>query len=69
MDQLKKIVASIHKEFPGKRASKQKAANIIVTYVNNSHEEMDESGEICPHYQPQLRIKWKISKYDEQFAW
>ena len=56
LNELKAIVAGIQKEFPGKRASMQKAATIIATYVKDSHQEMDNRGEICPHYQPQLTI-------------
>ena len=51
---LKIIVASIGKEFSGKRASRKKAADIIVSYVRNSHQNMDEEGGHCPHYE--LRI-------------
>ena len=56
MNELKAIVAAIQKEFPGKRATMQKAAKIIATYIKDSHQEMDDRGESCPHYQPQLTI-------------
>ena len=56
LDKLKTIIAAIQKEFPGKRASMQKAAKIITSYVKDSHQKMDESGEICPHYKPQITI-------------
>ena len=56
LNELKAIVAGIQKEFPGKRASMQKAATIIAKYVKDSHQEMDNRGESCPHYQPQLTI-------------
>ena len=58
---LKIIVASIGKEFSGRRASCKKAADIIVSYVRDSHQNMDEEGGHCPHYE--LRIKawrWKM---------
>ena len=56
LDKLKIVVASIGKVFPGKRASRQKAASIISSYVKDSHQKMDEAGDSCPHYQPQLTI-------------
>ena len=39
---LKIIVASIGKEFSCRRASRKKAADIIVSYVRDSHQNMDE---------------------------
>ena len=51
---LKIIVVPIGKEFSGRRASRKKAADIIVSYVRDSHQNMDEKGGHCPHYE--LRI-------------
>ena len=42
LDKLKTIIAAIQKEFPGKRASMQKAAKIITSYVKDSHQKMDD---------------------------
>ena len=54
LSQIKAIVASINMEFPGARASKQKAKNIFLSYIKECHQKMDDVGESCPYYYPQI---------------
>ena len=55
MKELKVIVSQLGKEFPGKRATKQKAAQIISEFVRVKHSQMDDEGKTCPHFEPRFR--------------
>ena len=55
MKDLKVIVSQLGKEFPCKRATKQKAAQIISDYVRVKHSQMDDEGKTCPHFDPRFR--------------